>query len=67
VQSRKGDSVNPFIDNPALMVFVAMTVGLFFGWRIGMIDGRQREQKDQAARDRIQKELRWERQNRQVK
>ncbi len=67
MQSRKGDSVNPFIDNPALMVFVAMTVGLFFGWRIGMIDGRQREQKDQAARDRIQKELRWERQNRQVK
>ena len=53
--------MNPFIDNPALVVFVAMTVGLFFGWRIGMIDGRQREQKDQARRNRIQKELRWER------
>ena len=59
--------MNPFIENPALVVFVAMTVGLFFGWRVGMIDGRQREQKDQAERNRIQKELRWERQNRQVK
>jgi hypothetical protein len=59
--------MNPFIDNMPLVVFVAMTVGLFFGWRIGMIDGRQREQKDQAKRNRIQKELRWEQQNRQVK
>jgi hypothetical protein len=59
--------MNPFIDNMPLVVFVAMTVGLFFGWRIGMIDGRQREQKDQAVRNRIQKELRWEQQNRQVK
>lgn len=59
--------MNPFTDNIPLLVFVAMTVGLFFGWRIGMIDGRQREQKDQAARDRIQKELRWELQNRRVK
>ena len=59
--------MNPFIDNQPLVVFAGIAIGLFFGWRIGMIDGRQREQKDQAARDRIQKELRWERQNRQVK
>jgi len=59
--------MNPFIDNPPLVVFVSMTIGLYAGKYIGIIDGRQREQKAQAARNRIQKELRWERQNRKVK
>lgn len=59
--------MNPFIDNPALVVFASMAIGLYAGKYIGIIDGRQREQKAQAARNRIQKELRWERQNRQVK
>lgn len=59
--------MNPFIDNPALVVFTSMFIGLFFGWRVGLLDGTQREQKAQAVRNRIQKELRWEQQNRQVK
>ena len=59
--------MNPFIDNSPLVVFASMAIGLYAGKYIGIIDGRQREQKDQAARSRIQKELRWERQNRQVK
>ena len=53
--------MNPFTDNIQLTVFVAMTVGMFFGWRIGIIDGKQREQKTQASRNRIQRDLRWER------
>ena len=59
--------MNPFIDNPPLVVFTSMAIGLYAGKYIGIIDGRQREQKDQAARNRIQKELRWEQQNRKVK
>jgi hypothetical protein len=59
--------MNPFIDNPPLVVFASMAIGLYAGKYIGIIDGRQREQRDQAARNRIQKELRWERQNRKVK
>jgi hypothetical protein len=53
--------MNPFMDNPPLMVFVSMTIGLYAGKYIGIIDGRQREQKAQAERNRIQQELRWER------
>jgi predicted negative regulator of RcsB-dependent stress response len=41
--------MNPFTDNIQLTVFVAMTVGMFFGWRIGIMDGKQREQKAQAS------------------
>jgi hypothetical protein len=59
--------MNPFLDNIPLLVFVSMTVGLLIGWYIGIIDGRQREQKDQAERNRIQQDLRWEQNHRQVK
>ena len=59
--------MNPFTDNIPLVVFASMAIGLYAGKYIGIIDGRQREQKAQAARNRIQKELRWERQNRKVK
>ncbi len=59
--------MNPFTDNIQLTVFVAMTVGMFFGWRIGIMDGKQREQKTQATKNRIQRDLRWERHNRKVK
>lgn len=59
--------MNPFIDNIPLVVFVSMFVGLFGGWRVGLMDGRQREQKLQARRERIQRDLRWEKNNRKVK
>ena len=59
--------MNLFTDNIPLVVFASMAIGLYAGKYIGIIDGRQREQKAQAARNRIQKELRWERQNRKVK
>ena len=59
--------MNPFIDNPALLVFSGIGIGLVAGRYVGIIDGIQREQRAQAARNRIQKELRWERQNRKVK
>lgn len=52
--------MNPFIDNIPLVVFTSMALGFFFGWRIGLLDGTQREQKAQAARNRIQRELRLE-------
>jgi uncharacterized membrane-anchored protein YhcB (DUF1043 family) len=69
--------MNPFIDNPALLVFSGIGIGLVAGIYVGIIDGIQREQKAQAARNRIQRELRsserkqrheqWERQNGKVK
>jgi len=59
--------MNPFTDNIPLVVFASMAIGLYAGKYIGIIDGIQREQKAQAARNRIQKELRWEQQNRKVK
>jgi hypothetical protein len=59
--------MNPFMDNPPLVVFASMAIGLYAGKYIGIIDGRQREQKAQAERNRIQQELRWERNNRKVK
>ena len=59
--------MNPFIDNPPLVVFASMTIGLLAGKYIGIIDGMQREQKAQARRNRIQRELRREHQNRKVK
>jgi hypothetical protein len=69
--------MNPFIDNPALLVFSGIAIGLVAGIYVGIIDGIQREQKAQAERNRIQRELRsrerkqrheqWERQNGQVK
>ena len=46
--------MNPFIDNIPLVVFTSMAFGFFFGWRIGLLDGTQREQKAQARRNRIQ-------------
>ena len=67
MQSRKDHSMNPFIDNPALVVFTGIGIGLVAGRYIGIIDGIQREQKAQARRNRIQRELRLERQNRKVK
>jgi hypothetical protein len=59
--------MNPFIDNAPLVVFTAMTIGMFAGRYVGIIDGMQREQRAQARRIRIQRELRLERQNRKVK
>lgn len=69
--------MNPFIDNPALLVFTGIGIGLVAGRYVGIIDGIQREQRAQAARNRIQRELRsrqrkqrheqWERSSRQVK
>jgi hypothetical protein len=59
--------MNPFMDNIPLVVFASIAIGLYAGKYIGIIDGRQREQKDQAERNRIQQELRWERNNRKVK
>jgi hypothetical protein len=69
--------MNPFIDNPALLVFSGIGIGLVAGIYVGIIDGIQREQKAQAARNRIQRELRsrqrkqrheqWERSSGQVK
>ena len=53
--------MNPFRDNIPFLVFASMFVGLFFGRYVGIIDGIQREQRAQARRNRIQKELRWER------
>lgn len=53
--------MNPFIDNPALVVFTAIGIGLVLGRYVGIIDGIQREQRAQARRNRIQQELRWER------
>ena len=59
--------MNPFIDNPALLVFTGIGIGLVAGRYVGIIDGMQREQRAQARRSRIQRELRWERKNRQIK
>jgi len=59
--------MNPFIDNPPLVVFASMTIGMIAGRYVGIIDGMQREQKAQARRNRIQRELRREHQNRKVK
>ena len=59
--------MNTFTNNIPLVVFTSMFVGLVFGWRLGILDGRQREQKDQANRNRIQRELRWEHQKHKVK
>ena len=69
--------MNPFIDNIPLVVFTSMFIGLFAGRYVGIIDGIQREQRAQAARNRIQRELRsrernerheeWEKQNLKVK
>ena len=52
--------MNPFIDNPALLVFSGIGIGLVAGRYVGIIDGIQREQRAQAARNRIQRELRSE-------
>lgn len=65
MQSRKGDSVNPFIDNTPLVVFTGIAIGLFFGRYVGIIDGIQREQRAQARRSRIQRELRSEQRKKQ--
>lgn len=59
--------MNPFRDNIPLLVFASMAVGLIAGRYVGIIDGMQREQRAQARRNRIQQELRWERNNRKVK
>jgi hypothetical protein len=69
--------MNPFIDNPALLVFSGIAIGMLAGRYVGIIDGIQREQRAQAARSRIQRELRsrerkqrheqWERSTGQVK
>jgi hypothetical protein len=69
--------MNPFRDNPALLVFSGIAIGMVAGRYVGIIDGIQREQKAQAARNRIQRELRsrerkqrheqWERSSDQVK
>ena len=59
--------MNPFRDNIPLVVFASMAIGLYAGKYIGIIDGIQREQRAQARRSRIQRELRWERNNRKVK
>jgi len=59
--------MNPFIDNPPLVVFASMTIGMIAGRYVGIIDGMQREQKAQARRNRIQRELRREHENRKVK
>jgi hypothetical protein len=53
--------MNPFIDNPALLVFSGICIGLVAGRYVGIIDGIQREQRAQARRNRIQRELRSER------
>lgn len=58
--------MNPFIDNIPLLVFTSMIIGLVAGWYIGIIDGIQREQKAQARRNRIKREL-WEIRNREIK
>jgi hypothetical protein len=54
--------MNPFIDNLPLVVFTSMVIGMFAGRYVGIIDGIQREQRAQARRNRIQRELRSERQ-----
>jgi len=59
--------MNPFIDNPPLVVFASMTIGMIAGRYVGIIDGMQREKKAQARRNRIQRELRREHENRKVK
>jgi len=59
--------MNPFRDNIPLVVFASMAIGLYAGKYIGIIDGIQREQRAQARRNRIQRELRLEQQNRKVK
>jgi hypothetical protein len=59
--------MNPFIDNLPLVVFTSIGIGLIFGRYVGIIDGIQREQKDQARRNRIQQELRREHEKRKVK
>ena len=69
--------MNPFIDNPALLVFSGIAIGMVAGRYVGIIDGIQREQRAQAARSRIQRELRsrerkqrheeWQRSSGQVK
>jgi hypothetical protein len=50
--------MNPFRDNIPLLVFASMAIGLYAGRYVGIIDGIQREQRAQAARNRIQRELR---------
>jgi hypothetical protein len=65
--------MNSFIDNTPLLVFTSMVIGLYAGKYIGIIDGIQREQKAQARRNRIQREIqeqrfyRREKNNSQVK
>jgi hypothetical protein len=59
--------MNPFIDNPPLLVFSGIAIGMIAGRYVGIIDGMQREQKAQARRNRIQRELRREHENRKVK
>ena len=59
--------MNPFRDNIPLLVFASMAIGLIAGRYVGIIDGMQREQRAQARRNRIQRDLRWERNNRKVK
>jgi hypothetical protein len=59
--------MNPFIDNTPLLVFSGIAIGLIAGRYVGIIDGMQREQRAQAKRNRIQRELRLERKNRKVK
>jgi Na+-translocating ferredoxin:NAD+ oxidoreductase RnfG subunit len=59
--------MNPFRDNIPLLVFASIAIGLIAGRYVGISDGMQREQRAQAERNRIQQELRWERNNRKVK
>jgi hypothetical protein len=59
--------MNPFINNPPLLVFSGIAIGMIAGRYVGIIDGMQREQKAQARRNRIQRELRREYENRKVK
>ena len=59
--------MNPFLDNIPLLVFTSMFIGVFFGWRIGIIDGTQREIKAQARRNRIQREIQEQRRYRREK
>lgn len=57
--------MNPFIDNLPLVVFTSMVIGMVAGRYVGIIDGIQREQKAQARRSRIQRELRSEQRKKQ--
>lgn len=49
--------MNIFSNNIPLALFACLTIGLFAGWCIGIVDGRQREIKDQQYCRRVQRAL----------